>query len=341
MIALGASLWGQSKPKKATKEPPTQTLPALQDPPAAVAAETARLTFHVSGLSNKGLLSQQTRDALKSLFQLSHGGRVVKLRAFVAGTGDARRVQAIVSEVFTDRKQPLPAVSTIQVGSLPLEGAQVVIESVSEEKDKKAVNPAGLAFFAAQHGADAKESLERLSAIAQNVHVAPADMLRVTCFLSSEEDAPAAQAEAARAFPAAAADVVQRLRVTSGSATDCEGAGRLKAAGGQAAIQVTSDAALVSAPKVIFSGSQMAFRDQDADLRLAFARLKKALELLGATTQDVILSNLYPVSRAVEAKLPALRMEFFRNPSPATMLIFEGLPSPDASMSVEVMAALK
>ena len=57
------------KNKKKTEEPVTQTLPVLKDPPGAVAAETARLVFHVSPLSNKGLLSQQIRDALKALLR--------------------------------------------------------------------------------------------------------------------------------------------------------------------------------------------------------------------------------------------------------------------------------
>ena len=132
--------------KNPDKEPPSQTLPVLKDPPAAVVADTVRLTFHVSPLSAKGLLTQQTRDALQALLRANHGAPIVKLRAFVAGTGDARRVQAIVSEIFTDKKQPLPALTTIQVGALPLEGAQVVIESISE--DKRAQNPNGLVSLA-------------------------------------------------------------------------------------------------------------------------------------------------------------------------------------------------
>src|SRR5579862_4158660 len=52
---------GQQLPKvrkqKQDKEPPTQTLPLQKEPPAAVAAETSRLTFQVSPLSDKGLLS--------------------------------------------------------------------------------------------------------------------------------------------------------------------------------------------------------------------------------------------------------------------------------------------
>src|SRR5262249_41155000 len=123
VLALVASLAAQNrkKKKKDGEEEITQTLPVLKDPPQAIATETSKLIFHVSPLSAKGLLSQQVRDALKNLFQENRGAPIVKLRAFVAGSGDMRRVQQLVSEIFTERKLTLPAVSTIQVGALPME----------------------------------------------------------------------------------------------------------------------------------------------------------------------------------------------------------------------------
>jgi len=75
-----------------------------------VVGDTRRLTFHVTPLSSKGLLSQQVRDALKAL-ATSRRNTVLKIRAFVAGSGDVRRVRDLVSESFVDRRQPLPALS--------------------------------------------------------------------------------------------------------------------------------------------------------------------------------------------------------------------------------------
>ncbi len=92
------------QPKKKDKPEPTQVLPVAKEPPRAVVAETTRLDYVVTPLSGKGLLSQQTRDALKWLLSTNHGN-IVKLRAFVAGTGDVRRIQDIVSEMF-DRQAP-------------------------------------------------------------------------------------------------------------------------------------------------------------------------------------------------------------------------------------------
>src|SRR5579862_2345592 len=76
----------------------TQILELPKDPPMVATGETARLVFHVSPLTAKGLLSQQTRDALKAILKANGGAQVVHLRAFVAGSGDLRRVPQIVSE---------------------------------------------------------------------------------------------------------------------------------------------------------------------------------------------------------------------------------------------------
>lgn len=339
ILALGAASYAPGQVNSRTRpsngkidlDRPNQVSPAEIDLPMAVTADTARLTFHVSPLSTKGLLLEQARDALKALEQASRGGRIVKLRAFVAGTGDARRVRAIVAEFFAGKKQPLPALTTVQAGELAKDGAQVVMESVSEEPGKRAVNPDGLVFLAATPAADAKSAVERLASAAAQAHAAPADMLRVTCFLGSSGDAPQAEAAVAQAFPAAAkngsVDLVQRLRAPSGAGAACEGVAR---GGG------------VTAAQLVFTGAQMAFGEKDSDLRLAFTRLEKTLEPFGASYRDVVFAGFYPDGRAAEKQLAPLAAEFFRHPEPpATTLVFEGLPSPDASVSLEVIAAAK
>lgn len=313
------------KGKKKTEEPVTQTLPVLKDPPGAISAETARLVFHVSPLSNKGLLSQQVRDALKALLRDTHGAAIVKLRAFVAGSGDMRRISTIVSETFTDRKLPLPAVSTIEVGALPLEGAQVVIESIAV--DRKNVNPNGLAFYSAQ-------PVKQLRPLKGALHA--------TCFLSSLDDLAKVQSTVTAAFAGAVLTYVQAQRLGFEALDVCEAVARLDRPPAQP-IVFEEGAALVNTPKIVLTGTQMAFRDTDADLRLAFERLRKALEPLGITYRDVFWSSAYPLTRPVEEKVRAMQQEFFdrSNPPAGTMLLFEGLPSLDATMAMDVIAAAK
>jgi enamine deaminase RidA (YjgF/YER057c/UK114 family) len=179
----------------------TQTLQLPQDPPMVAIGETGRLVFHKSPLSAKGLLSQQTRDALKAILKLNGGSQVIHLRAFVAGSGDLRRVPQIVSEVFTAKKMPLPSVSVVLVGRLPLENAQVAIEAVSV--GKKEVNSDGLTF------ADASQ-------------LSGAVPLQVTCFVSSIDNADAIAAR----FPGAQVTVVQTQRVPGRAGEICEAVGR-------------------------------------------------------------------------------------------------------------------
>ena len=83
--------------KKKKEEEITQTLEVLPDPPSTLKVETSRMTFEVSPLSSKGLLSQQVRDAIKALWKANRGETIVKLRAFVAGTGDMRRFPQLVT----------------------------------------------------------------------------------------------------------------------------------------------------------------------------------------------------------------------------------------------------
>src|SRR5437660_2323942 len=132
MSLIGTAASAQCKKKK---EEETQTLQLPRELPGAVVGDTRRLTFHVTPLSSKGLLSQQIRDALKAVARDAGNETVLKIRAFVAGSGDLRRVRDLVSESFTERKQPLPSLSLIQSGGLPLDGAQVAFEYIAAARN--------------------------------------------------------------------------------------------------------------------------------------------------------------------------------------------------------------
>ena len=102
-----------------------------------------------------------------------------------------------------------------------------------------------------------------------------------------------------------------------------------------------SQVALVGPGKLVITGTQLGFGTADADVRLAFERLGKALESNQANFKDVVYARMYPVSYEVGDRLRALRFEFFdkSRPPASTLLPFESLPSLDASFGVEVIAA--
>ena len=353
-------LQGQRRKKKEQEEI-TQTLEVLPDPPAALQAETSRLTFHVSPMSPKGLLSQQVRDAIRALWRMNNKGQIVRLRAFVAGTGDLRRVQSIVSEMFSERRLPLPVLSVVQVGLLPAEGAQVVIESISV--DKKPVNKHGLAFVSGQASSApldpnqpnlkvaplAEKSIANLGRALFGVQLEPKDVLRITCFTSSLDDYSEVRRQVAAAYPAAAANIVQIQRAPANSIVECETVARLRESPVVPLKLVNppeleaspnySHVALVGAPKVVLSGAQLGFRAQDADVRLAFERLKSSVEQAGGSLSKVAMSSIYPLSPQITAKIRAIRFDYYdkQNPPASTMLLFEGLPSLEASFAVDII----
>ncbi|HVY94707.1 MAG TPA: hypothetical protein VHA14_18220, partial [Bryobacteraceae bacterium] len=293
----------------------------------------ARLTFQVSPLSNKGLLSQQVRDALKALLHDNHGAQIVKLRAFVAGSGDLRRVQQIVVDEFTDRKLSLPVISTIQVGALPMVGAQVVIEATSMEK--QGAGNAMLRLLPAVSLQGVPAAVEFLRARTNSF-----EMVHVTCFVSSLDDGASSRTALATAFPKAALDIVQTQRQSLQPFAACEGTAR------QALGNLVGDFGGgagntngVITGKVIFTGTKLVFRDQDADIRLAFQRLIKAIEPLGADKDDVVWTGEYPLTNPLGEKIAAVRPEF-TPPSAAKpgIVLFEGLPSTDATAAIELIA---
>jgi enamine deaminase RidA (YjgF/YER057c/UK114 family) len=349
---------GPAEAFKKKKEDETQTLQVPKDPPAAVLAETRRLVFHVTPLSGKGLLSQQVRDALKTLFRISGSSTVVKVRAFVAGSGDVRRVRDIVSDSFNGHQQSIPALSVIQVGALPLEGAQVQLESIAVAK--KEVNNYGLVFISGQGASSAnprdpveplaEKALASLRTAVKAAGSDPSDVLRVTCFLSSLANGQQVHQLFAQEYPHAAFAYVQTQRAPVHAVAECEAVAKLRWNTGKSLHLVNPDGmtsspnyaqlAMVSSPRVVLTGTQTSFGYQDADARLAFQRLDKALEQFGSSLRLAAMVHLYPLSLSLAEQARKVRVEFYdrAHPPAATMLPFEGLPSMDAGFAVDAVA---
>jgi enamine deaminase RidA (YjgF/YER057c/UK114 family) len=154
----------------------------------------------------------------------------------------------------------------------------------------------------------------------------------------------------AERFPKASQTIVQVLRGLSTGLVECEAVGRTASNPGVALKAVNppgleaspnySQAVFVSAPKVILTGGQMAFRAEPADIRLAFERLGKSLEQAGGNLSRTAMTSYYPLATSTIDKIRQIRFEFLDKAQPpaSTMLLFEGLPSMDASFVMEVVA---
>jgi len=348
----------QTRRDKKDKEPKTQVLELLPSPPSAIIAETSRLEFSVAPITSQGLLSQQVRQGLKALFKAHRHGRIVHLRAFVTGSGDTRRVRDVVAEVFTARKQPIPALSLVQVGPLPVVGAQVVLESVAEVKKK--VNPNGLAFLSGQAVASGepvldvaplvKSSLAKIRYAASGLGLTPSDVLRVTCYCSSLHDGSAVHREMAENFPDAALNHLQLRRVYTRASVTCEAVARLARLPDDELdfinpeplphTQDSSQVAVVGPTRIVLSGTQLGFEYQERDVRLALERLGKSIDGSGSSYRRVAMTRFYTLSNAISKSIRELRWDYLnRSKPPANTLIeLEGLPSLDASFAMDVIA---
>ncbi|HVX67372.1 MAG TPA: hypothetical protein VHA11_12250 [Bryobacteraceae bacterium] len=361
IFALAATAWPAQKKKKKGKkgeEEVTQVLELPKDPPPAVVAETNRLMFVASPLTSDGLLSHQLREALRWILRLDRP--VVRLRAFVAGTGDTRRVQAVVSDVFSDKRLPLPALSVVQIGALPLEGAQVLLEAALT--DKKPVNPHGLAFLSAQQ-AYLPEPLQPVEPLARKVATSlrtsvesagmdGASVLRVGCYVTSLEDLNPVRALMLNEFPRASITFVQPLRGALDSGLSCDAVARLAAPprqplefvnpGGTEHPPEASALALVGPRRIALSGTQLAFGHTESDASLAFQRLGKSLEQLAGTYDRTAAVQIYSLSRGSGELARRAGAQFFdkARPPALTILPFEGLPSMDAFFAVDVVVML-
>jgi enamine deaminase RidA (YjgF/YER057c/UK114 family) len=298
----------QKRKNKKDEEPVTQTLEVLPDPPPAVRADSARLIFLTSPLSAKGLLSQQTRDALNALHKQAKGATIVKLRAFVAGRGDARRVSGAVSEMFSHWRQPLPALTILQVGALPLEGAQIQLEAIAE--DRRPHNPNGLEWLEGKMVVKPLADSGGINAVgpllAESLSALTGDILSVTCFVSSLDGAADLDQSVAMRFPNAARVLVQAQRATGSGLAQCEAIAR-RASG--------------DAPRLVLTGSIIGFGREEKDAQLADSRL---IRLLTQNESKLWVKKTYAISRALEPLLGAIRL-------------VEGVGPNEASFAVEAV----
>lgn len=335
LLSLALAWVATGGQRKKNEEPKTQVLPLPPELPMALVADTDALDFHISRLLRTGGLAVQIRQSLADLIRDTYGETIIKLRAFVAGAGDARRVQAEVTQIFSEHKLPLPVLSILQVGALGDQAAQVVIEAVVSTH--RTVNPQGLAFLAGQMGPSLSEALEHVKASARTAGVERERVLTCTCFTSRIQDSDATRAMVQAMFPKSEINVVEALRDPANDVSTCEAVGQLTEPprAGPVVWLKSSRATLVTSHKLVFTGLQLTFGAYLDDAHEAFARLQRAA------------SALQPVEAPVEVNAfsldayagSALRKSTSVPASVFTVQTVEGLPSIDASAGIEAVLA--
>ena len=322
--------------KHKNQEPKSEVQPLPPQPPMALKADTRSLDFHVSPLLKTGGLESQIRQSLTDLLRDTHGETIVKLRAFVAGAGDARRVQAQVAQLFTQNRQPLPVLTVLQVGSLGQDAAKVVIEAVVATR--RTANPHGLAFFAAQSGPSLNQAVSSLKDSVTAAAVAPDAVLTATCFATLSADYESTRGIIQAAFPHANVSLVQPMRDPLNDTSECEAIGQLAEAPTQGPVVLLNGrrTSLVAAHQLVFTGLQLSFGSYLDDAHEAFARLQRSTTALDPVEAPVQV-NVFSLDASGAS---ALRKTTAVPSSIFTVQTIEGLPSIDATAGLEaVMAA--
>lgn len=335
MLWLSPSGSAQSHRKK-DDEPKPQVLPLPKEPPVALAAEVGSLSFRVTPLLRSGKLSAQIRDSLTEVIRDAHGAPIIKLRAFVSGAGDTRRVQAVMSELFTEHKLSLPVLTIVQVGALGDDASQVVIESVTSEHRPQ--NPAGLAFIASQRADSLAASIDKLKQSLAAVNIAPLDVISVTCLLETLSDYRGSLTQVTSSFDKASVNIVQSQRQTGGATAACEAVARPREALVSAKVFSRSRLWILPAEhSVVFTGLQLGFGPYLDDAMAALDRLRKNAESASADFREAAVINVYSLSPEASSALRKTAVKFQVPTEALSFQPVEGLPSPDAALGVEAI----
>jgi enamine deaminase RidA (YjgF/YER057c/UK114 family) len=85
----------------------------------------------------------------------------------------------------------------------------------------------------------------------------------------------------------------------------------------------------------------MSFGYEEKDSRLAVERLEKILQQQGTSRPDLVFLHFYPLSEALASQIRTLRRSLVdpAHPPASTLLEVEGLPSMDAGLAMEAVAA--
>lgn len=335
MLLSGLFCAGLLAQKHKNEEPKPQVLPLPPEPPMALKADTDSLDFHISPLLKAGGLAAQIRQSLNDLIRDTKGETIVRLRAFVAGAGDARRVQAEVGQLFTDHKLPLPVLSVLQVAGLGDDAAQVVIEAVVSTH--RTVNPSGLAFIAGQEGNTLTQALEKLKDSAATASVPAEHVLTTTCFTGRLDGETGVRSAVQTLFPNTAFNVVQAIRDPANDASMCEATGQPSrtAGDGQVLLLKQSRAAIVTSHELVFTGLQLSFGNYLDDAHEAVMRLQRSASAFGAS-EAAVQVNVFALDIAAGS---ALRKTTSVPLSIFTVQTVEGMPAMDATAGVEAIFA--
>jgi hypothetical protein len=304
-----------------------------------VVADTARVTWMAS--KPAGALREALNELAPRLARL----RVVRLRVFAAGAERSKTGEEVA------RLKLAPALTVVPVSGFAGEGRFVVEATV---EGRSIVNPRGLALVSGQPvqadgaGGDVMpliaKSFDKLDVAHAAVAAKAADVLRVTCFCTSEAGMGGVAALVKKRYPAAACVVARIPAVAGRTLVECESAVRAGWAPGELVhpegLEKSpnySQVAVLAPGKAVWSSAVYgSLREPKA----MFAELDRRLRSAGSAVAQTAMSCLYPVAAAGSEAIRNSRFEFYdrARPPASTMLVFG--PGDADELAVDVVARI-
>lgn len=334
----------------------TAALPAQQERarttpsafPFARVAATSLLDFH-SALPVRGSLQEQVRTQWRELLAKSRGGNVIKLRVFAIGDSDLQQSQSAIKRLAAEARTPLPVVSLVGVAGFPDSEQRVQLESTTAST--AILNPRGVAFIAGLASPDGARAVAGLARVAGEAGVPPGNIVRISCFYEHADQVGAARTAVAERFPNAAATFVFSYARSARPAIECEAVGRLAVApipdvryvnllsGAPSANY--SHAALVSAPRLLFTGSETAEGTDTTAMQALLSRVAAGVSQHGARLADVVMGDNYWLSDSARDQLRVARAKAFEGTVPAATGVFlSSLSDRQATVALELVIAV-
>ena len=341
------------------KEEKPQALASIPDAPSAVKVQTSRLNYLQMDSEDRGLLSKQVEESLKTLRKQLRRRRLVRITAWVGGAGDVRRVSSSIREQLSGWRIPSPAITVIRVGALANPATRVAFEVEVEEE--RPVNPFGLVYLAgARESPDEfqmnlSEDLQRaLSTLGERLDGEGdgATVMSVRCFVSLNGDLASLDKALHERFPQASTRVMQASRSTPNSFVNCEMVARLATEPAEpfeakVVTLVEGEPPITSLVKVnsqfmVLTAGQLCFRSTDDDLGLGFERLESTLQEQGTSLSHAAHLSIFAQSSELGIRAEEQGRKFLNPLSDPAILrqTVEALPALDSTVSLEATVAV-
>lgn len=302
---------------------------------------TREVRFQVAPVETAGSLAEQAKQAKKAI-----KGKVYRYRAFVGPEEDTAPLKEILKA---------PALAIVRVSALPLEGAKIVLEAVTGGGN----NPQGMVHISGQ-GASRNEHMTRIQPIVEETYknldtalaaaaVTPADVMQITCYLSTYTDLPGIQALTEKRYPSSVNSYLLVPVPATRGFVECEATARatkiigyINPEGLSKSPNFTHVVGLHS-PRIAWSGLIEAKNCSKQGITEMFQRLDASMKKLGAAVDQTAMSYLYPNSEEGTKLTRDIRFDFYRrsHPPASTLITFAGVGDKNACTAVEVSAPAK